>query len=97
MVGRRGTIFFAAIFCIAPVLASANVKTWPQLFVTRVLLGIGIGTKAATIPIFSSEVAPAPIRGALVMSWQFMTAFGIWIGLCMNLAAFKAKSAVAEL
>lgn len=45
-----------------------------------------MGCKGATIPIFAAENAPAAIRGALVMSWQMWTAFGIFLGTCANLA-----------
>jgi len=49
----------------------------------RIILGFGFGPKSATIPIYASECAPANIRGALVMFWQFFTAFGIMCGyLC---------------
>ncbi|KAI8285330.1 hypothetical protein K4K60_001345 [Colletotrichum sp. SAR11_57] len=75
-VGRRGTIFFAANFCI-----------W--LLACRLLLGIGMGAKASTVPIFAAENSPAPIRGALVMSWQMWTAFGILAGTAANLAVGK--------
>lgn len=84
--GRRGTIFISAIFCTLSPIGSAVSQTWPQLFVTRLLLGIGMGCKGSTIPIFSAENAPASIRGALVMSWQMWTAFGIFLGTCANLA-----------
>ena len=40
------------------------------------LLGIGMGLKEVTVPVFSAETAPANIRGGLVMSWQLWTAFG---------------------
>ena len=53
---------------------------------TRLLLGIGMGCKGATIPIFSAENSPAAIRGALVMTWQMWTAFGIFLGTTANLA-----------
>ena len=46
----------------------------------RFLLGLGFGPKSATIPIYASECAPANVRGALVMFWQFFTAFGIMLG-----------------
>jgi len=84
--GRRGTIFFSAVFCFLPVIGSAFSQTWQELFATRILLGIGMGCKASTVPIYAAENTPAAIRGALVMSWQLWTAFGIWLGFCANLA-----------
>jgi len=84
--GRRGCIFVSAIFCALSPIGSAVAQTWEQLFVTRLLLGIGMGCKGATIPIFAAENAPASIRGALVMTWQLWTAFGIFLGTCANLA-----------
>uniref|UniRef100_A0A8H7NDF3 Major facilitator superfamily (MFS) profile domain-containing protein n=1 Tax=Bionectria ochroleuca TaxID=29856 RepID=A0A8H7NDF3_BIOOC len=86
LVGRRGTIFFAANFCLWPVVGSAFCNTWQQLLICRLLIGIGMGTKASTVPIFAAENSPAPIRGALVMGWQLWTAFGIFLGTCANLA-----------
>ncbi|KAI0744148.1 hypothetical protein C8Q80DRAFT_1220844 [Daedaleopsis nitida] len=43
----------------------------------------------ATVPIFAAENAPARIRGALVMSWQMWTAFGLFLGFCANLAVYQ--------
>ena len=50
-------------------------QTWPQILACRVLLGIGMGLKEVTVPVFSAENAPANIRGALVMSWQMWGEF----------------------
>lgn len=36
-----------------------------------------MGVKIATIPIYTSEIVPAVIRGGLVMSFQLWVAFGI--------------------
>jgi MFS family permease len=66
----RIQIFFSAIFCCFSVIGSAFTQNWQQLFVTRLLLGVGMGSKASTVPIFSAENVPASIRGGLVMSWQ---------------------------
>jgi MFS family permease len=87
--GRRGTIFLAAVFCFLPVIGSACTQSWPELFVCRLLLGFGMGMKGSTIPIYAAENSPATIRGALVMSWQLWTAFGIFLGTCANLAMAK--------
>ena len=62
---------------------------WPQLLVCRLLLGVGMGSKASTVPIYAAENVPALIRGGLVMSWQMWTAFGIFLGFCANLAMYK--------
>ncbi|KAK3081242.1 hypothetical protein LTS18_008742 [Coniosporium uncinatum] len=84
--GRRGTIFFSAVFCLLPVIGSACAQNWYELFITRILLGIGMGCKASTVPIYAAENVPAVIRGGLVMCWQLWTAFGILLGFSANLA-----------
>lgn len=48
-------------------------QTWQQLIGTRILLGIGMGLKEVTVPVFTAEIAPTMIRGGLVMSWQVWT------------------------
>ncbi|KAE9366242.1 hypothetical protein N431DRAFT_562845 [Stipitochalara longipes BDJ] len=90
--GRRATIFIAGIFCLFSVIGSGFSQTWPQLLVTRILMGIGMGCKASTVPIFAAENVPASIRGGLVMSWQMWTAFGIFLGFCANLAVYNTGS-----
>jgi hypothetical protein len=68
--GRRGTIFVAAIFSLLAPIGSGCTQHWGQLVATRILLGIGMGLKEVTVPVFSAENAPANIRGALVMTWS---------------------------
>ncbi|KAK0625407.1 hypothetical protein B0T17DRAFT_272539 [Bombardia bombarda] len=87
--GRRGVIFFAAHFCIWPVIGSAFCHSWGQQLACRLLMGIGMGAKASTVPIYAAENSPAVIRGALVMSWQMWTAFGIFLGTAFNLAVWN--------
>ncbi|KAL8745458.1 MAG: hypothetical protein Q9190_002395 [Brigantiaea leucoxantha] len=87
-IGRRGVIFFSAIFCFLSVFGSATAQNWWELFITRILLGVGMGAKASTVPIYAAENCPAAIRGGLVMSWQMWTAFGIFLGFCANLAVY---------
>lgn len=68
--GRRGTIFTSAIILIATPIGGAVCQTWEQLLITRIIMGIGMGLKGATTPVFAAENSPATIRGALVMTWQ---------------------------
>lgn len=56
----------------------------------HIVLGLGMGAKGSTVPIFAAENSPASIRGALVMSWQLWTAFGIFLG--ESFVAFEKDS-----
>ncbi|KAJ4411063.1 hypothetical protein N0V91_001436 [Didymella pomorum] len=82
--GRRGEIFVTALCLTATPIGSGFARTWQELFATRFVMGIGIGAKNATVPIYSAEMAPARIRGALVMFWQLWVVIGIFLGFCAN-------------
>jgi MFS family permease len=47
-------------------------------------MGLGLGAKAATVPIYAAELSPARIRGALTMGWQLWVCFGIFLGFAAN-------------
>ncbi|OAL45338.1 putative facilitated glucose transporter [Pyrenochaeta sp. DS3sAY3a] len=82
--GRRGEIFLTAACLTATPIGSAFAKSWQGLFAARFVMGIGIGAKNATVPIYSAEMAPARVRGALVMFWQLWVVAGIFLGFCAN-------------
>jgi sugar porter (SP) family MFS transporter len=82
--GRRGEIFITAVCLTLTPIGSACAQSWQGLFAARFVMGIGIGAKNATVPIYSAEMAPARIRGALVMFWQLWVVAGIFLGFCAN-------------
>ncbi|KAH7134526.1 putative facilitated glucose transporter [Dactylonectria estremocensis] len=82
--GRRGEIFLTACCLTATPIGSAFAQSWQGLFAARFVMGIGIGAKNATVPIYSAEMAPARTRGALVMFWQLWVVAGIFLGFCAN-------------
>lgn len=86
VIGRRGTIFFASLFSAAFAFAQAFSQSWQMLFTFRFLMGIGIGPKSATVPIYVAESAPENVRGGLVMMWQVFAAFGIMLGYLAGVA-----------
>ncbi|GAA5855034.1 hypothetical protein JCM9279_005730 [Rhodotorula babjevae] len=83
--GRRGAIFISTLCAGLGCIWGAVTNTWWHLFISRLFLGIGIGPKSATVPVFASEIAPARIRGFLAMQWQTWTAFGICLGTVSSL------------
>jgi len=78
--GRRGEIFLTALCLAATPIGSGFAQSWEGLFAARFVMGIGIGAKNATVPIYSAEMAPARIRGALVMFWQLWVVAGKFSG-----------------
>jgi hypothetical protein len=68
--GRRGTIFLTCMFSALACFWQGFVNAWWHMFIARLALGLGIGPKSATVPIYAAECSPPLIRGALVMQWQ---------------------------
>jgi len=56
---RRWTIFVTAAFSFLTCIWGALTNTWWHLFISRFFLGIGIGPKSATVPVFAAECLPA--------------------------------------
>jgi sugar porter (SP) family MFS transporter len=92
---RRGTIFVSCFFACWASIWEAFTYTWQQLLAARIMLGLGIGAKSSTVPVYSAECAPAPVRGALVMQWQVWTAFGIMVGNIMGVAFYPLPANMA--
>jgi sugar porter (SP) family MFS transporter len=83
---RRGTIFVSCLIAAVASIWEGLANSWVNLFLARFVLGLGIGSKSSTVPVYAAECSPAPIRGALVMMWQMWTAFGIMLGNIMGVA-----------
>ncbi|EHK45869.1 hypothetical protein TRIATDRAFT_317997 [Trichoderma atroviride IMI 206040] len=86
VLGRRGTIFISCFIAAVASIWEGVANSWVNLFIARFVLGLGIGPKSSTVPVYAAECSPAPIRGALVMQWQMWTAFGIMLGNIMGVA-----------
>ena len=86
--GRKWTIFWTCLISAVTCFWQGFTNTWYHLFIARFMLGFGIGIKSATVPAYAAECTPKQIRGALVMLWQFFTAFGIMLGYVACLAFY---------
>lgn len=64
----------------------AAADTWYNLLIARFALGLAVGAKSSTTPVYAAESAPKNIRGALTMAWQMWTAFGIMLGFVSSVA-----------
>ena len=84
--GRRGTIFVSCFIAMITAFWQAAANNWIVFVAGRLVLGLAVGAKSATTPVYAAECAPAAIRGALTMLWQTFTAFGIMLGYAVSLA-----------
>lgn len=91
--GRKKVIFWSCFVSSITCFWQGFTNTWYHLFIARAFLGaFGIGPKSATVPVYASEAAPASIRGAIAMQWQFFTAMGIALGYIFSLAFYYVPS-----
>ncbi|CAL7935376.1 unnamed protein product [Xylocopa violacea] len=86
-IGRKGTLLFATIPKIASWILIGVANTVPQLYVGRILAGIGCGITYAVIPMYLGEVSSKRSRGplgtlmAVLMNTGMMLAYviGLWV------------------
>ncbi|MBV9333157.1 MAG: sugar porter family MFS transporter, partial [Candidatus Eremiobacteraeota bacterium] len=76
-IGRRSTLLAAGTVFLAGALVSAFTPSEAILLAGRFIVGVGIGFSSVVAPLYISEVAPAPSRGALVSLYQFAITVGI--------------------
>jgi MFS family permease len=65
--GRKNTIILGTAIMSVGVILKTSSFSLAQMFVGRVILGIGNGINTATAPIWQTETAPAHLRGKLVI------------------------------
>jgi sugar porter (SP) family MFS transporter len=83
--GRRTALQVGAALFLCGGLAQALSCTLPILLASRWLSGVGIGLTAATVPVYSSELAPADKRGMMISFNQINITGGIMVSFWVNL------------
>ncbi|KAK0117785.1 hypothetical protein ONS95_012110 [Cadophora gregata] len=89
--GRRGCIFISCVVSFITGIWMAAANSWVNLLIARFALGLAVGAKSSTTPVYAAECAPTAIRGALTMMWQMWTAFGIMLGFVVSVAFEKVR------
>lgn len=82
--GRKVAIMCScAVYMVGNLIQITAFEAWYQIFIGRIIGGIGIGACSVCVPMFQSETAPKDIRGTLVSSYQLFITLGIFIGYCV--------------
>jgi MFS family permease len=84
--GRKKTMVAIAIgFAVFAVLSSLAPDKY-SLAAARFFLGVSIGVSIVAAPAYVAEMAPAPVRGALLVAFQIATTSGIAIAYFVDVA-----------
>lgn len=76
-IGRRNTLFVTALLYAVSVWGTTVPETLWTFNLFRIVGGVGIGFASVVCPLYIAEIAPAGVRGRLVMLVQFAMVFGL--------------------
>ncbi len=93
---RRANIWIGSIIMAVGAIGCAASFSLAQLFVFRVILGIGNGMHTATIPVWQSECSPPHKRGMLIMVEGAMITGGIAMAYWIDFGCFFLEPSQAS-
>jgi sugar porter (SP) family MFS transporter len=82
--GRKPTLLWIGIFFFLSAIGTAVAQDVNTFMLFRLLGGISIGASSVVAPVYISEIAPAEVRGRMVISFQFNIVLGILIAYVSN-------------
>ncbi|MHB1949451.1 MAG: sugar porter family MFS transporter [Gammaproteobacteria bacterium] len=85
MYGRRFLIALASVTFILGVFCVLLAQSFFMMFLARILLGIGVGVVAVSVPLYVSEIVPSKDRGKFVTFFQLLLTFGILLAYFIDL------------
>ncbi|GJQ13895.1 hypothetical protein GpartN1_g5686.t1 [Galdieria partita] len=80
LVGRKIVLLVSSAFYIAGVIMATASENFGLFFAGRLIMGIGMGIEAMTIPIYISEVVPKSHRGAHLNIFNSLYNVGVFVG-----------------
>lgn len=90
--GRRTMTIVAALVFILGALGSAFSPNEWWLIVSRVVLGLAVGSSTIFVPLYIAELAPTEIRGTLSSLFQLAITLGIVVAYLVNFALADAEA-----
>jgi MFS transporter, SP family, xylose:H+ symportor len=82
--GRKPTLIVVGVLYLVSALGSALAPDPYTFSILRFVGGLGVGISSIVVPAYISELAPAHIRGRLVVLYQFQLVLGILVAFLSN-------------
>lgn len=95
-IGRRKTLYYAALLYAISAFASAMAPSFWFLVVARMIGGIGVGASLILAPMYIAEIVPAKVRGQMVSLNQLNIVIGISVAFFTNYLILKLGQSGAE-
>jgi MFS family permease len=93
-IGRKRSIILAnLIVVIGAAIQTASFDYW-QMFVARIIGGIGVGLSTVAVPILQSETLPAHNRGSLLVVQSALIIIGVAVASWLCFATLYADSSL---
>jgi MFS transporter, SP family, ERD6-like sugar transporter len=91
--GRRMTLIFTVPLFAASWILLALSKTAIMTYISRIILGLGVGINSGVSPLYIAEVSPKHLRGALGVATQLSIVIGIFFAyLLAIMLSFEFES-----
>ncbi|KAK9234704.1 general substrate transporter [Lipomyces kononenkoae] len=94
-IGRRQSVALGAILMIVGAVLQASAYQLAQMFVGRIISGIGIGIVNSTVPILQAEVSPKASRGLYVAMYCSTLNLGIVTAYWLDFGLSYVDSEIA--
>ncbi|MCF7790356.1 MAG: sugar porter family MFS transporter [Victivallales bacterium] len=92
-IGRKNTLILASVFFTVFTLWGSVTDSEVILYITRVCLGLAVGSASFVVPLYISEIAPPKTRGGYVSLYQFTITIGIFLIYVSNTAIAHSSAA----
>lgn len=92
LVGRKWAIIISLLLYTVGAALEAGAISFGMMVAGRVVVGLGVGIEAGTVPIYLAESAKRKIRGNLVSLYQLNIAFGEVLGYVVAAIFVNVKS-----
>ncbi len=85
-IGRRKVLLWSGAIFAVGALWSGFAQSVASLCLSRLFLGVAIGTSSFAVPLYIAEISPTRIRGTLVSMFQLMITLGILVAYFSDFA-----------
>ncbi|KHJ48365.1 MFS transporter, SP family [Trichuris suis] len=86
--GRKKIILLSCVLFIVGSVILGAAESREVLVVGRIIVGAAIGISSSTIPAYIAETSPPHIRGRMIVMFQLLITFGLWVAGLLD-AAFS--------